>query len=178
MKVLGIVGSPRKDGNCDVLVQEFLNTVDAETDYIFINNQKLYGCNACMACEQGDCVIEDDGNEMIQKMLDADVIVFSSPIYYGQMTAQAKALVDRFYQVSRNPEKSFEGKQVITIFTQAQPEDVFGEYIASHTKMPFGWMGMEVIANITAMGTQGCGDKEELAAYIEDVKELARNLKE
>ena len=170
MKVLGIVGSPRKGGNCDVLVKEFLDAVDADTEYIFLNEKELKGCNACMGCVEGDCVIDDDGNEIIKALLDADVLVFSSPIYYGQMSAQAKAFVDRFYQISRNPNKSLEGKKVVTIFTQAQPEDVFGSYIESFKMMPFGFMGMEVVGNVTAMGTQQAGDEEELAKYIDAVK--------
>ena len=160
MKVLGVVGSPRKDGNCDVLVKEFLDSADADTEYIFLNHKKLFGCNACMACENGDCVIDDDGNDIIKSLLDADVLVFATPIYYGQMSAQAKAFVDRFYQISRNENKSLEGKKVVTIFTQAQPENVFGDYIDSFKVMPFGYMGMEVIGNVTAMGTSSKGDKE------------------
>jgi len=176
MKVLGIVGSPRKDGNCDVLVKEFLEAVNADTEYIFLNEKDLNGCNACMGCVEGDCVINDDGNEIIKALLDADVLVFSSPIYYGQITAQAKSFIDRFYQVSRNPEKTLEGKKVVTIFTQAQPENIFGNYIESFKTMPFGFMGMEVIGNVTAMGTQKAGDKEELQKYIDEVKEIASKL--
>ena len=176
MKVLGIVGSPRKDGNCDVLVKAFLEAVNADTEYIFLNEKDLNGCNACMGCVEGDCVIDDDGNEIIKALLDADVLVFSSPIYYGQITAQAKAFIDRFYQVSRNPEKTLEGKKVVTIFTQAQPENIFGNYIESFKTMPFGFMGMEVIGNVTAMGTQKAGDEEELQKYIDEVKEIASKL--
>ncbi len=176
MKVLGVVGSPRKDGNCDTLVKEFLDAVDGETEYIFINQKRLFGCNACMACVNGDCVIDDDGNDMMKSLLEADVLVFASPIYYGQVSAQAKAFIDRFYQISRNENKSLESKKVVTIFTQAQPEDVFKTYIDSFKVMPFGYMGMEVIANVTAMGTQKKGDKEELAEYIEEVKKIASNL--
>lgn len=176
MKVLGIVGSPRKDGNCDVLVKKFLDTVECDTEYIFLNEKELHGCNACMGCVEGDCVIDDDGNSIIKSLLDADVLVFSSPIYYGQITAQAKAFIDRFYQISRNPEKSLEGKKVVTIFTQAQPENVFGPYIESFKQMPFGFMGMEVIGNVTAMGTQDKGSEEELDKYLEEVKEIAMKL--
>ena len=129
-----------------------------------------------MGCVEGDCVIDDDGNEIIKALLDADVLVFSSPIYYGQITAQAKSFIDRFYQISRNPNKSLEGKKVVTIFTQAQPENVFGPYIDSFKVMPFGFMGMEVVGNVTAMGTQQKGDKDELQKYIDEVKEIAANL--
>lgn len=92
------------------------------------------------------------------------------------MSAQAKAFVDRFYQISRNENKSLEGKKVVTIFTQAQPENVFGDYIDSFKVMPFGYMGMEVIGNVTAMGTSSKGDKEELAKYIDEVKSIASKL--
>ena len=64
----------------------------------------------------------------------------------------------------------------MTIFTQAQPENVFGDYIESFKTMPFGFMGMEIIANVTAMGTQQKGDKDELQKYIDEVKEIASNL--
>lgn len=177
MKVLGIVGSPRKDGNCDVLVKKFLDNVEGDTEYIFLNEKELHGCNACMGCVEGDCVIDDDGNSIIKSLLDCDILVFASPIYYGQITAQAKAFIDRFYQISRNPEKSLESKKVVTIFTQAQPENVFGDYIDSFKVMPFGFMGMEVIGNITAMGTQDKGNEEELEKYIEEVKDIARSIK-
>ena len=50
MKVLGVVGSPRKDGNCDVLVKEFLDAADTDTEYIFLNHKELFRCNACRAC--------------------------------------------------------------------------------------------------------------------------------
>lgn len=176
MKVLGVVGSPRKDGNCDVLVKEFLNATDADTEYVFLNHKKLFGCNACMACVHGDCVIDDDGNDIIKSLLDADVLVFATPIYYGQMSAQAKTFIDRFYQISRNENKTLEGKKVITIFTQAQPENVFGDYIESFKVMPFGYMGMEVIDTVIAKGTQNKGNKDELANYIEEVKNIASNL--
>jgi len=176
MKVLGVVGSPRKDGNCDVLVKEFLDSVDGDTEYIFLNDKNLHGCNACMGCVEGDCVIDDDGNSIIKSLLDADVLVFSSPIYYGQISAQAKAFIDRFYQISRNPSKSLEGKKVVTIFTQAQPEDVFADYIGSFKMMPFGFMGMEVVANVTAKGTTKAGDKDELEGFIDEVKSIASSL--
>ncbi|MBO7718688.1 MAG: flavodoxin family protein, partial [Methanosphaera sp.] len=80
MKVLGIVGSPRKDGNCDVLVKKFLDNVEGDTEYIFLNEKELHGCNACMGCVEGDCVIDDDGNSIIKSLLDCDILVFASPI--------------------------------------------------------------------------------------------------
>ena len=103
-------------------------------------------------------------------MLDSDIIVFASPIYYGQMSAQAKTIVDRFYMISQNPEKSLEGKKVIQIFTQANPGDAFDGYIKSLKAMPFAYMGMEVIDTIVAKGAAGKGEGIEDA--LKKIEEL------
>ena len=103
-------------------------------------------------------------------MLEADLFIFSSPIYYGQMSGQAKTLIDRFYQVSQNPNKSLEGTKVIEIFTQAQPSDAFAAYIDSMKVIPFGYMGMEIIDTIVAKGAAGKGDGlEEAIVQIEKI---------
>ena len=175
MKVLGVVGSPRKDGNCDILVKAFLDAVDADTEYIFLNEKSLRGCNACDACRHGDCVIPDDGNEIIQSLLSSDMLVFASPIYYGHITAQATAFVNRFYQTAYNPNKSLRGKKIITIYTQAQPSDMFDATIEAHEKV-YDFLGFERVGRITARGLQKKGDRDELAEYIQAVKQLARDV--
>lgn len=103
-------------------------------------------------------------------MLEADLFIFSSPIYYGQMSGQAKTLIDRFYQISQNPDKTLEGTKVIEIFTQAQPSDAFAAYIDSMKVIPFGYMGMEIVDTIVAKGAAGKGDGlEEAIAQIEKI---------
>lgn len=63
--------------------------------------------------EGNDCkVADDDRAAIIEDLLTADAIIFASPIYYGQMTAQGKLITDRFYSVSANPAKSFVDKNV------------------------------------------------------------------
>ena len=98
-KVLILSGSPRKGGNSDTLCDEFMKgAIDAgnEVEKIFVAGKNIGYCKGCYACKDtGICVIKDDMAEVLQKMLDADVIVLSSPVYFYSISAQLKAVIDR-----------------------------------------------------------------------------------
>ena len=105
------------------------------------------------------------------KIEDADLLIFSSPIYFGQVSAQAKTVIDRFYMISQNPERTLEGTKVIQVFTQANPSDAFDQYIKSMETMPFGFLGMEVIETISAKGAAGKGEGiEDALKKIEEME--------
>ena len=101
MKVLGIVCSPRKGGNTEILVEEALaaaREAGAETEIFLIADKTISGCDACGSCfETGACKIKDDMQSLYQKMEAADGIIFGSPVYFGNVTAQAKAIIDRTF---------------------------------------------------------------------------------
>lgn len=99
-KVLILSGSPRKGGNSDILCDEFMrgaaesgNTVEK----IRVAEKKIGYCRACYYCKKsgGKCSIQDDMAEVLQKMIDADVIVLASPVYFYSIDAQLKAVIDR-----------------------------------------------------------------------------------
>lgn len=99
-KVLILSGSPRKGGNSDLLCDEFMrgatesgNTVEK----IRVAEKSIGFCRGCYYCRKsgGKCVIKDDMAEILQKMIDADVIVLASPVYFYSIDAQLKAVIDR-----------------------------------------------------------------------------------
>lgn len=97
-KVLILSGSPRKNGNSDILCDEFMRGASEsgnEVEKIRVAEKNIGYCKACYACETGDCVVKDDMAEVLQKMIDADVIVLASPVYFYSVDAQLKALIDR-----------------------------------------------------------------------------------
>lgn len=99
-KVLILSGSPRKGGNSDLLCDEFMRgAVEAghEVEKIRVAEKKIGYCHACYYCKQsgGKCAFQDDMTEVLQKMIDADVIVFASPVYFYSIDAQLKAVIDR-----------------------------------------------------------------------------------
>ena len=163
MKILALIGSPRKNGNCDILVNKLVEKIDGEKEVLFLNDLDLKYCNACQACQKGDCIKDDDVRDIVAKIEDTDLLIFSSPIYFGQMSAQAKTIIDRFYMISQNPERSLAGTKVIQVFTQANPSDAFDSYIKSMETMPFAFLGMELIETIIAKGAAGKGEGIENA---------------
>ena len=102
LKVIAINGSARKDGNTAILINCALQELEREgikTELIQLAGQRVRGCTACLKCfEQRNkrCVIDDDCvNDCIQKMIDADGIILGSPVYFSDVTAEMKALIDR-----------------------------------------------------------------------------------
>lgn len=122
MKVLIISASPRKGGNSDVLCEQFLKGVREsghEAEKIRLAEKKLSPCSACYGCmETKECVLADDMAGIRQKMLDADVLVLSSPVYFYSMAAQMKILIDRCLGFH----KELRGKKFYFIVTAADPQ--------------------------------------------------------
>ena len=99
-KVLILSGSPRKGGNSDILCDEFLRGAqDAghKAEKIRAAEKKVAPCSGCYYCSThgGACVHKDDMADILQKMIDADVIVLASPVYFYSISAQLKAVIDR-----------------------------------------------------------------------------------
>jgi len=100
IKIIGIVGSPRRGGNSELLVKEILKTAadeGAETELITLAGKEIRPCDGCRQCRDKkiDCHIQDDLPPIFKKMLEADGIILATPVYVGSATAQIKALIDR-----------------------------------------------------------------------------------
>ncbi len=99
VKLLGIVGSPRKGGNTEIIIREALKAAEqegVETELIHIVDFSLKPCDACRVCfETRNCVIEDDVEKIFDKMVEADGIIVGSPVYFQNVNAQTKTFIDR-----------------------------------------------------------------------------------
>ena len=99
-KVLILSGSPRKGGNSDLLCDEFLRgarEAGHDVEKIRVTEKKIAPCSGCYYCQGhgGACAHRDDMAELLQKMIDADVLVLASPVYFYSIDAQLKAVIDR-----------------------------------------------------------------------------------
>jgi multimeric flavodoxin WrbA len=105
MRVLGIVCSPRQGGNTEILVREALEAVreaGGETELILVADKNIAPCDGCGACdEDGICRIEDDMQTVYQQLELADGVIFGTPVYFLNVSAQAKAVMDRTYALLR-----------------------------------------------------------------------------
>lgn len=108
MKVVAINGSPRKNGNTVILINEvfkILQQNEIETEIIQLGNKPVHGCTACMKCKEiqdGQCHIKNAHlNYCIEKMVEADGIIIGSPVYFADVTTEIKALIDVAGYVTR-----------------------------------------------------------------------------
>ena len=99
MKVLGLFGSPRRGGNTDILLEEALKGAEmegAEVERLHLTDFNIIPCRECLQCfNDGKCIILDDMQKIYPKLLEADIIILASPIFFYGVTAWAKALIDR-----------------------------------------------------------------------------------
>jgi len=114
VKAIGIVGSPRKDGNTEILTKHTLRAIEEEgldTELIRLAGLDIRPCNACMACHNNEeqCPIDDDLFPLYTKMKEAEAIILASPVYFGSATALLKAFMERIGYIS-GPRRVFAGK--------------------------------------------------------------------
>ena len=119
-KVLILQGSPRKNGNCDILCEQFAKgakEVGHQVEIVRVAEKKIGYCMACNACKVngGACVQKDDMAELRDKMAACDVLVLASPVYYYSISAQIKTVIDRCYVKYDD----FAGKEMYYILTSA-----------------------------------------------------------
>lgn len=175
-KVLILSGSPRKNGNSDLLCDEFARgAIEAghEVEKIRVSEKKIDYCRACYACRgTGICAIKDDMAEIMQKMIDCDVMVLASPVYFYSIDAQLKAVIDR--SVARWTE--VKNKEFYYIVTAAD-----GENEAADTTLACfrGYAdrvdGAKEMGIVYGMGTYEKGEIKDKPAMTE-AYEMGRNV--
>lgn len=163
MKVFGIVCSPRKGGNTEILVNEALaaaRELQAETEVFTVANKQIAPCDGCESCRKtGVCHIKDDMQEIYQKLEQADAVVFGTPVYYGSVSAQAKAVMDRTYVYYRG--RQLKGKVAAPVVAVrrvggAQTRNLLYAFFMTHGMVPvrgtigYGWGKGDVLQGVGA----------------------------
>jgi len=114
MKVIGIIGSLRKNGNTEMLTAHTLKAIAEEgldTEIVQLAGLDIKPCNACMVCKkERRCSIEDDLWPVYEKMKQADGIILASPVYFSSATAAIKALMERTGYIALSDGRPFTGK--------------------------------------------------------------------
>ena len=101
MKIVGILGSPRKGGNTEILLDVALKEAQKNgvlIEKISLRDKSIAPCDACLSCiKTGKCVIEDDAQEIYDTMRESDGIIWATPVYFWSMSSHTKTLMDRTY---------------------------------------------------------------------------------
>ena len=123
-KIIVISTSLRTGSNSDMLADQFIEGAKAaghEVEKISLAGKDIKFCKGCLACQKlGKCVIKDDVNDIMQKVLNADVVCWATPIYYYEMSGQMKTLIDRMNAMYP---KDYRFRDIYLLTTAAEAEE-------------------------------------------------------
>ena len=179
MTIIALQGSLRKKGNTNRVLDEMIKGAEDnghEVKKYFLQELDIAPCSGCEICANGkDCRYEDDGAEIINQLAEGAGVILASPIYFGQMTAQAKTIVDRFYSIFNNPDKKFNGKAAM-IFTHAFPDkDIYEPYIKLTEAQPFlNNTELEFIETLEVAGVKAIGDADNAEDDLKKAYEIGQ----
>jgi len=124
VNVLVLHGSPRKNGSSDTLAEHFIQGLNADgrnnIKEFYANDVKVKPCQGCLTCAKlGNvtCAIEDDMQQIYSAFVDAEIVVWATPMYWGYMTAQLKTILDRMEALASGPQDNWKGKTFVVIIT-------------------------------------------------------------
>lgn len=175
-KVLGLVASPRKTGNSEMLAKEILANTGADTakELIRLTDLDLKYCKACYAClpKEAKCPLDDDLGFLLDKIRSADAVVIASPVYFLGPHVTIKLLQDRLLSVGANPE-DFQGKRCVTAASYGVPG--WEGYALSALNLLAHFLHLDLVDSLLIKGANP-GEVWLDPANQDRVREVGRNL--
>ncbi|WP_300393166.1 flavodoxin family protein [Fusobacterium sp.] len=180
MKVLILNGSPRLNGNTKTALKAaaegIVENCEHDVEFIDVTKYDVKGCMACNYCKTSDgiCVIKDDGNLLVEKIYEADVVIFGSPVYWWGITAQIKAVIDRIYCKNQTLNKLKKKIGIISVGA-AELSDREYELISGQFQCICEYLNWDLIID-EKISAEEVGDLAKDSKKILELKELWRKI--
>ena len=160
MNILILLGSPRKGGNTDLLVEAFVKGASQKhhVEVVSVHDYKVnpcMGCNACFKNEANACVQNDDMSLIYEKMSRADMLVIASPVYFYGLSAQLKAVIDRFHNPIRD---TFRLKKMALLLVGAATLPELFDSILAQYRLCLNFFKLEDAGRVLVRGVKDKGD--------------------
>lgn len=188
MKIVCLLGSPRKNGNSATVAARLMGKaaeLGAEVESVYLNGLDYQGCQACYACKNGAeiCVLKDDLAPVLEKVREADALVLASAVYYGDVTAQLKAFIDRTfcylkpeYYARPDCSRLEAGKGMAMILIQGHPDENSFSDIFNRYDFFFNWYGYRPGHLLRGLGISERSDVTKRDYLMEGAERLAQQL--
>ncbi len=170
MKITILNGSPRKE-NTAAMVDAFAEgarEAGHEVEILHVGQMKIAGCRGCEYCHtkgEGKCIQRDDMDKVIPAYLDSDMIVYATPVYYFNMTAQMSAAIQRVYCIGKPPKAA----KAALLISSGSPNT--GEAAVTSYKNMLGYTGIED-AGVFALS----GDENKSEEKLAEIRDFAKGL--
>ena len=177
MKIVILLGSPNKNGSTRILVDSFVRGAEASghvCEVIDVCRADVHPCTGCVRCGyEGPCVQKDGVETIRKKLLNADMVVFATPLYYYGMTAQLKAVIDRFCAYNSSLNRRHLKSALLTVAWNA--DDWTFEALAAHYKTLVRYINLEDKGMVLGYGC-GTPAMTKKSVYPEQAYMLGKRL--
>ncbi len=183
-RVLGVFGSPRRDGNSSTLLAEVLGATEqrgATVERVVLADKRIAPCRACDACANASgCVQHDDMEELVAHMVESDVWALATPVYWWGPSAQLKTFVDRWYGAWHNPahRAAFAGKRAVLVVSMGDSDPATARHVVGMFQDAFAYMGMTLAATVLAPNVSNRSDASKRPELIDAARSAGRSVSE
>ena len=180
-KILGVIGSPRKRGNTHLLVSNILAGAKergASTEMIFLNDLNIHECDGCHICWKGKpCKKKDDMNDLFPRIIQSNVIVFGTPVYWYGPTALMKCFIDRFVYFNCHLNRpGIRGTSAVLAVPFEEEEYETADLLVGFFEKSLAYLEMNLVSKILVPGVSKKGDILKKADRLDDACALGRAL--
>ena len=177
MKIILLMGSPNKKGSTGILAESFVRgaaEAGHDCEVVEVCRMNVHPCIGCVKCGyEGPCVQKDDVELIREKLLGADMVVFATPLYYYGMTAQLKAVVDRFCAFNSSLNSRHLKSALLTVAWNA--DDWTFDALTAHYKTLVRYIRFKDMGMVLGYGC-GTPSMTRASGYPEKAYELGRSL--
>jgi multimeric flavodoxin WrbA len=178
MKVLGLVGSPRRGGNTDLLVDTVLEGATKnkhQTEKVYLYGIDIAPCVDCRVCKKGnyECALKDGMRALYPKLEEADVIVFGTPLYWYGPSAKMKLLLDRLRPYIAS--KKLKGKRAVLLVPSEEGADACS-HVVGMFNLSFGYLEMQITGVLLPKASEK-GEVKQQPHVLEEAKPLGKHIK-
>ena len=157
MKITVLTGSPRKNGTSNYMADEFIRGAKESGHEVFrfdTARADIKNCLGCNACQMGSkpCIHKDDFVELREHLVNSDIIVFVTPMYYFGMSSTLKKVIDRFYSI--DPQLRDKNNKAVLISVQHAQQEFVKDALNQHYQAILSWLNMKNAGIINAIGIE------------------------
>ncbi len=179
-KVFGIIGSPRRNGNTDILVNRILEgarSVGAETEFVHLDELVIEQCDGCHRCwKEKRCRWQDDMVEIYDKISESDVIVLGTPVYWFGPSAMMKGCIDRFvFFNSPETRPMVRGKHVILAVPFEDGDLGTADPLMDMFERSLSYLEMDLFATLLVPGVTRKGEVRDKQGQMDRAYEIGRD---
>ncbi|MFH1349906.1 MAG: flavodoxin family protein [Pseudomonadota bacterium] len=182
-KVLVLLGSPRKNGNSAILAEQIAKgakAAGAEVEIIFLHGMKIAPCQSCYACHKKKskgCAIEDDMQQIYQKLIQADTWVIASPVFWFNMSAQTKLFMDRCFALPAYKKDGFAGKRIAIAMSYGDTDPFTSGCVNALRSFQdaYRYVGAEIVGMVYGSALERGGIQSN-NPLMKDAEELGKRL--